>query len=208
MMVPAVPPRPPALPPSVRASAAPADRAAAVPRSDPVERPAASRRDGAASPATPGRNADNTALSRQEQQQLRELRRRDREVRAHEAAHQAAGGRYAGPASFEFERGPDGVRYAVAGEVDIDVAPVPGDPEATIDKMRIVRAAALAPINPSAQDQAVAARATRELVEARAELARSERESADGGPRTATPVERALRTYREFGARAPIPGAV
>ena len=57
--------------------------------------------------------------------------------------------------------GPDGNRYAIGGEVSIDVAPVDGDPEATIAKMEIVKAAALAPAEPSAQDRKVAAIAER-----------------------------------------------
>ena len=72
----------------------------------------------------------------------------------------AAGGRYiTGGASYTYERGPDGAEYAVGGEVGIDTSPVPGNPEATAEKMRIVRAAALAPSDPSAADLAVAASA-------------------------------------------------
>ncbi|GEM_PF-2074635 len=52
-----------------------------------------------------------------------ELRRVDMEVRAHEAAHLAAGGPYAGTAHFSYVKGPDGKYYAVAGEVPIDVSP-------------------------------------------------------------------------------------
>ena len=124
-----------------------------------------SDRSGSGSPT--GQFADLTLAQRR---QLTELRARDREVRAHEAAHQAAAGRFAGPVQFDFQRGPDGQRYAVGGEVQIDTSPVPGDPEATIDKMKTVRAAALAPANPSPQDQAVAAQASQEIVQARAEL--------------------------------------
>ncbi|MBE0485532.1 putative metalloprotease CJM1_0395 family protein [Marinobacter sp.] len=103
--------------------------------------------------------------------QLAELKARDREVRAHEAAHQAVGGQYAGAMSFTFQRGPDGAQYAVGGEVPIDVAPVAGDPQATIEKMRIVRAAAMAPAQPSAQDRAVAAQAMQTMLQAQSELA-------------------------------------
>ena len=92
-------------------------------------------------------------LTAEEQRQLRELQATDRRVRAHERAHQAAGGQYAGAASFEYEKGPDGQRYAVAGEVPIDVSPE-SDPQATIDKLEVVRRAALAPGDPSARDHA------------------------------------------------------
>lgn len=106
-------------------------------------------------------------LTEEEKQRVAELKKRDAEVRAHEAAHVAAGGRYVrGAASFEYESGPDGKKYAVGGEVSIDTSAVSGDPQATIQKMRTVRAAALAPASPSGQDRAVAAAAAAAMAEA------------------------------------------
>jgi hypothetical protein len=70
-----------------------------------------------------------------------------------------------------YERGPDGAQYAIGGEVSIDTAPVDGDPQATIEKMRTVRAAALAPAEPSPQDRAVAAQAMQLMLQAQSELA-------------------------------------
>jgi hypothetical protein len=110
-------------------------------------------------------------LTDAERAQVRELQQRDAEVRRHEQAHQAAGGRYAGAATYEYTRGPDSRLYAVGGEVRIDAGAVPGDPEATIAKMRIVRRAALAPAEPSSQDLRVAAQAQQKLAQAQAELA-------------------------------------
>lgn len=103
----------------------------------------------------------------QDQQQIQELRGRDAEVKAHEQAHAAAGGQYAGSPTYEFKRGPDGNNYAVGGEVSIDASAVGGDPRATIDKMRQVRSAALAPANPSSQDRSVAAQAAQLSSDAR-----------------------------------------
>ena len=60
--------------------------------------------------------------------------------------------------------------YAVGGEVQIDVSEIPGDPQATIDKMQTVRAAALAPAEPSSADRAIAADATQKMAAAQAEL--------------------------------------
>lgn len=115
-------------------------------------------------------------LSTEEKKQLEQLQARDREVRAHEAAHKAAAGSLArGGASFEFENGPDGRRYAVGGEVSIDTAKVSGDPQATLRKAQTIRAAANAPAQPSAQDRAVAAQATQMEAEARKELADEQR---------------------------------
>ncbi len=107
----------------------------------------------------------------QDQTQLAKLRERDRQVRAHEQAHIAASGGLAkGGATFSFQRGPDGKQYAVGGEVHIDTSPVSGDPEATIRKAKQIRAAALAPADPSAQDRAVAASASALEAKARREL--------------------------------------
>lgn len=121
-------------------------------------------------------------LSEEEQKQVAELRQRDAEVRAHEAAHRAAGGQHAGGVSYTFQTGPDGKRYAVGGEVPIDVSPVKGDPEATIRKMQQVRQAALAPAQPSSADRQVAAKAAQLEQKARAELAEQSRNADDAEP--------------------------
>ena len=110
-------------------------------------------------------------LSEDQQRAVANLKARDREVRAHERAHLSAAGPHArGGASFQYQAGPDNVRYAVGGEVSIDISPVSGDPEATIRKAQVVRAAALAPSNPSAQDHQVAAAATKMEAQAQQEL--------------------------------------
>lgn len=129
----------------------------------------------------PGQATDarGEPLDEDEQRQVKELKNRDREVRQHEQAHKAAGGRYAGAISYDYQQGPDGRRYAVGGEVSIDVSPE-NEPEATIAKMRQVRAAALAPAEPSSQDQSVAAEASKIEAEARQELQQEQTEKASG----------------------------
>ncbi|MEL6314291.1 MAG: putative metalloprotease CJM1_0395 family protein [Pseudomonadota bacterium] len=52
----------------------------------------------------------------------------------------------------------------------IDASPVPDNPEATIAKMMIVKAAALAPAEPSSADRNVAAMADAQLAQAQADL--------------------------------------
>ncbi|MCO4799507.1 MAG: hypothetical protein KC484_09840 [Colwelliaceae bacterium] len=106
-----------------------------------------------------------------EQQEISELQHRDKEVRAHESAHAAVGGSTTGAPSYSFETGPDGKRYAVDGEVSVDLSTVAGDPQATISKMQRVYAAALAPAQPSAQDLRVANSATKKIMQAQSELA-------------------------------------
>ena len=125
-------------------------------------------------------NKQNQQLSQAEQKEVQQLQERDREVRAHEAAHKAAAGNLAnGGASFSHQRGPDGKLYAVGGEVSIDTSKVSGDPQATIQKANQIRSAALAPAQPSSQDQSVAAKATIMAAEARKELAAENREKLE-----------------------------
>jgi rRNA maturation endonuclease Nob1 len=108
-------------------------------------------------------------LTTQEKRVVNELQARDTEVRAHEAAHEAAGGGLAGGASFSYEKGPDGKMYAVAGEVPISFKEGK-TPQETIANARQVKAAALAPANPSPQDYAIANSATMMELKAQQQL--------------------------------------
>ncbi len=119
-------------------------------------------------------SAGKSELTEEERQQVEELKKRDAEVRRHEAAHKAAAGQYAkGGAQFDYTRGPDGRQYASGGEVQIDTSEISDDPQATIRKMQQIRRAAAAPAAPSDQDRQVAAQAARLEAQARAELAKS-----------------------------------
>ncbi|EDO7897257.1 hypothetical protein GUU33_03190 [Campylobacter coli] len=110
-------------------------------------------------------------------QQVRELQSIDRNVKAHEAAHQAAGGGLAGAASFSYTRGPDNRMYATAGEVPIRMQKG-RTPEETIANARQVVAAAMAPADPSPQDYKVAANALKMEFEARAEATKLKAQEA------------------------------
>jgi hypothetical protein len=133
-------------------------------------------------PTERGRIRQEAELSDEERRQLENLQARDREVRAHEAAHKAAAGSLAqGGARYEFKTGPDGRRYAVGGEVSIDAVPVPGDPQATLVKAQTIRRAATAPAQPSAQDRAVALQASHMEAEARQQLSEQQRAQPHSG---------------------------
>ncbi len=117
-------------------------------------------------------------LTQEEQKEVQDLKKQDQQVRQHEQAHQAAGGRYTrGGAQYSFTNGPDGRRYASGGEVSIDMSAEEA-PEATVAKMNTVRRAALAPMDPSPTDRAVAARATQKAASARQEQAKERMEEA------------------------------
>ncbi|MFW5394367.1 MAG: SprA family protein [Candidatus Accumulibacter regalis] len=157
----------------------PAEKAAATE----AGRPGAAGRSAATSPApetgaVAGKTIATTsaagALSPEDLRLIDQLSATDRQVRAHELAHMAAGAGLTGSATFTHQVGPDNQRYAVAGEVGIDTSPA-GDPEETIAKAQQIRAAALAPADPSSQDQKVAAMAAQMASVARLQLAAQER---------------------------------
>ncbi len=115
-------------------------------------------------------NAIAQALTADELSQLRLLKNRDREVRAHEQAHASIGGPYAGAPNYQYTKGPDGRQYASSGHVNIDSSKITGDPEATLQKALQLKRAALAPAQPSQQDRRVAVSAQQLVIEARADL--------------------------------------
>lgn len=122
-------------------------------------------------PSSPGATSSTgETLSKEQEAKVRDLKKRDAEVKAHEQAHAAVGGAYASAPQYTYTKGPDGKKYAVGGEVQIDTSPE-RTPEATIRKMDIVIAAALAPAEPSSQDQAVARQAQQQRQEAQQQMA-------------------------------------
>lgn len=144
-------------------------------------------------------------LSDEEKQQLQELEARDQEVRVHEQAHLAAAGGYAnGGAKYDYQQGPDGKKYAIGGSVQIDTSDA-STPEATLAKMEQVRAAALAPAEPSSQDRSVAAEATQKMAQARQEMQAEKADKAGSespaetreGEKMASPGARAEDTAAE-----------
>jgi hypothetical protein len=165
---------------SVSRSAAEPGSESGAGRTDQAQKPAQAAA-GSPAKATSATSTNALGLTAEQQAQVEELKKRDQEVRRHEAAHTGAGGPYAGSPTFTYTTGPDGKRYATGGEVSIDASPVAGDPAATVQKLRTVIAAALAPADPSGQDRAVAAQAQAALAQAQAELAKSSAQSLAGG---------------------------
>lgn len=110
---------------------------------------------------------------------VRELRNTEREVIAHEAAHQAAAGRFGGPVSYTRTTGPDGKSYITGGEVPIHFV-AGSTPEETLRNLEQVQKAALAPGDPSAQDIRVAAQAAARAAQARHDIAQSREKDGAG----------------------------
>lgn len=133
-------------------------------------------------PISGDKTADNKQLTTDQQHQVQELKSRDQEVRNHEQAHLSAAGNIAvSGVQFEYTTGPDGQRYVSGGEVNIDTSEVPGDPQATLFKAETIRRAALAPANPSGQDQSVAATASAMANKALTELLMLKQETHRNG---------------------------
>lgn len=116
-------------------------------------------------------SADNTIISRlsgnqvlvakkhepgapdsSEQNTIEELKRRDKEVRAHESAH---GGDprlvKIGAAQFDYTIGPDGKAYATGGRVTLSTGSA-RTPEEALSKAEALKKAAMAPGEPSSKD--------------------------------------------------------
>ncbi|MFH0919915.1 MAG: putative metalloprotease CJM1_0395 family protein [Fibrobacterota bacterium] len=126
-------------------------------------------------------SAGTKELSEEEKKEVEKLKATDREVRAHEQAHMAAGaGIVRGGPHYEYQKGPDGQTYAVGGEVSIDTSEGK-TPVDTMMKMQRVRAAALAPANPSGQDLSVAAQASSKEAEARIKMAKEQNTAGKSG---------------------------
>ncbi len=114
-------------------------------------------------------NLAGEELSEEAKQVINELENTEREVIAHEAAHQAAAGAFGGGVSYSYTKGPDGKSYITGGEVPIQMR-TGSTPEETIRNMEQVQRAATAPADPSGQDRKVAAKAAAIAAQARQEL--------------------------------------
>ena len=144
----------------------------------PPERAAPQARQDASAPAAPTGGASTTTLTPEALKLIDQLKARDAEVRQHEQAHlAAAGGLALSGASYTYQRGPNGVNYAIGGEVQIDTSPG-ATPQETIARAGKIQAAALAPAGPSGADRAVAAQAQQMETQARAELAQQDQPDA------------------------------
>ncbi len=118
-------------------------------------------------PPTPQTDAEASGtLSDEELAVVRRLAARDRQVRTHEEAHRAAAGSlYRSGPTYDYVTGPDGRQYAVSGSVQIDTS-AGRTPEETMRKAQLIQRSALAPVDPSGADRAVASAAA--AMEARA----------------------------------------
>lgn len=140
--------------------------------------------------AAKGNSGAGQELTPEEKAQVAKLRARDREVRAHEQAHAAAGGALAGAPSYSYQTGPDGKQYAVGGEVPIRTSASSANPRQAIAQLQQVARAASAPANPSGQDRAVAAQARAQIAQIQAQLAQEAQAKAQESLESASAPEK------------------
>ena len=132
----------------------------------------------------------------QVKQVVDKLKQTEEKVKAHEAAHKAAGGNLASSASYSYTQGPDGRSYITGGEVQIDMSPG-RTPQETISKMQQVIRAALAPADPSGQDRAVAAQAASQMAQAQQQKLQAESPLATDGEASAQQQTQAQQAYAD-----------
>ncbi|MBQ8692272.1 MAG: hypothetical protein IJ520_03915 [Synergistaceae bacterium] len=133
--------------------------------------------------------AGNKDLSESEEKVIQELKDAEREVIAHEAAHQAAAGAFGGGVSYTYTKGPDGKSYITGGEVPIQMR-TGSTPEETLRNMQQVQRAASAPADPSGQDRKVAARAAAMAAEARQQISRENANNSNNKDGRSTEIAR------------------
>lgn len=159
-----------------------------------------------AAPSKAGEEGANGELSPEALAVVAKLKARDTVVRQHEQAHlAAAGGLAMSGASYTYQRGPDGVSYAIGGEVQIDTSPG-STPEETIVRARAIAAAALAPAEPSGADRAIAAQAQQMLQQALA--LQAQQAGADGQETPAASDALTDLVRRAYGVSATPPSRI
>jgi len=116
------------------------------------------------------------ALTPEQLREVAKLKSRDTEVIAHEQAHMsAARGINVSAPTYDYEVGPDGQKYAIGGEVQISFVET-GDPQKDMASAETMKAAALAPAEPSSQDRSVAQNADKMIEKDRQEIAEQKTE--------------------------------
>ncbi|MGJ0300875.1 putative metalloprotease CJM1_0395 family protein [Aliarcobacter cryaerophilus] len=109
-----------------------------------------------------------TKLTSDEEAEVFKLKAIDSKIKAHEMAHKS-GPAASGGATYSYTKGPDGLMYAIAGEVPVEIKT--GDtPQETISNMHDVISTALAPSDPSPQDLSIASKARVIMMKAQQEF--------------------------------------
>ncbi len=135
-------------------------------------------------------NINGQQPSQEEQKEIEKIRKNSRNVKLRELVYRAVVGNYVrNTVSFEYETGPDGIKYAVAGHTTIDTRPIINNPEATIRKAQAIKKTKI--------DRAVAVEVEKMEREAIMELKEEQRKESDDATKasnTENTIETALQT--------------
>ena len=101
--------------------------------------------------------------------EISQLQQTEQEVIQHENAHKSVGAGVTGAVTYTHTTGPDDQRYINGGEVAIQMPATTGETDETLQLLEKVRQAALAPTEPSPQDLRVAASASAQIQQVRAD---------------------------------------
>jgi hypothetical protein len=131
-------------------------------------------------------------LTPEQERQVEKLAARDRDVRAHEAAHLASAGALASGVEYTYQLGPDGKLYAVGGKVQVSIPPGLS-PEQALAEARQLRSAANAPSDPSGQDMSVSLKASELEARAQQQIDRERAQATNTAP--GSPSSRSFRDF-------------
>ncbi len=85
-------------------------------------------------------NFNGPQPSPEEHKEIEKIRKNSRNVKRRELVYRAVVGNHVrGAVSFQYEIGPDGMKYAVAGHTAIDTRPIINNPEASIRKAQAIK---------------------------------------------------------------------
>lgn len=104
-----------------------------------------------------GAALDGRGLTKAEQNLVRQLQKTDAAVRQHEMKHYLTGRPYTGIPEYWYVVGPDKRRYIMAGVTPFHFSPEEASVSSSLQKLKALRRAALAPWHPSATDRQAAA---------------------------------------------------
>ncbi len=86
------------------------------------------------------KNANGRQLTEEEQREIEKIRKNGRNIRRRELVYRAIVGNHVrGAVSFQYDTGPDGIKYATEGHTSIDTRPVINNPEASIRKAQAIK---------------------------------------------------------------------
>ena len=122
----------------------------------------------------------------EDEEEIAELEEQDEEVKTEQSKQLSAVGQYATGVVYEYEVGPDGEIYAVDGHVSVDTSSIEGDPKASIQKARALKAAMMSGSEFSSSEAAVVQEASQMEAEAMAEIAAENSKASESASQIAS----------------------